>query len=88
MTRRTAAIIALIAGPLIGAALPVAQVAIECHVAPQSEACVWGKSLLPLTVAVSVVVIGAIAAFAIFAVLQWRRAGDTDADDQQGGSTP
>jgi len=70
--RRASAIIALVVGPIIGAACPFVQVAVECR-APASEACVWGKALLPVSVAVSTVVIGAIAAVGAFAFLEWRR---------------
>jgi len=71
-SRRASAWIGIVAGAAVGAAYPFIQLAIDCR-APQSEACVWGKSLLPLTLAVSVVVVGAIAAYAIYALLEWRR---------------
>ena len=71
-TTRTSAIVALITGPLIGAAVPFVQLAFECR-APHSEACVWGKSLLPLGVVISGVVVGGILAVALFFLLEWRR---------------
>lgn len=73
-TRRASAITALILGAIVGVAYPFIQLAYDCR-APQSEACVWGKALLPVSIAVSTVFIGAIAAFAIFAILEWRRRG-------------
>lgn len=76
-TRRRSAAIALIAGPIGGAAYPLLELAYNCR-APQSEACVWGKSLLPLTIAVSAVVLGALLAAAIFGVLEWRRRAKED----------
>ena len=71
-SRRTSAIVALVVGPGIGAACPFIQLALECR-APHSEACVWGKALLPVSVTVSTVVIGALVAIGIFAVLERRR---------------
>ena len=71
-TRRRSATIALILGPVIGAVCPVIQLAVECRT-PVSEACVWGKALLPVSLAVSTVMIGAIAALVLFAVLEKRR---------------
>jgi hypothetical protein len=71
-TRRTSAIIALVAGPVIGAAYPFLQLAYDCQ-APVSEACVWGKALLAVSVVISIVFIGSFAAAGIFAVLEWRR---------------
>ena len=71
---------ALIGGAIVGAATPFVQVAFECRV-PQSEACVWGKSLLPVSVAVSTVVVGSIVAIAIFALLEWRRRANEKNDD-------
>ncbi len=72
MSRRTSALIALVAGPAIGAACPYIQVTIECR-AEHSEACVWGKALLPVSTAISTVVIGAIVGVILFALLEWRR---------------
>jgi hypothetical protein len=70
--KRVSVIVALIVGPMVGAACPFIQIAFECR-APDSEACVWGKALLPVSVTVSTVVIGAIVAVAIYAGLEWRR---------------
>jgi fructose-specific phosphotransferase system IIC component len=69
---RTSAIVALILGPAIGAACPFIQVAFECR-APESEACVWGKALLPVSVTISAVLVGAVVAAALFLGLEWRR---------------
>ena len=71
-TRRKSAAAALIIGPVVGVAYPFIQVAVDCR-EPASEACVWGKALLPLSVAVSVVILGALASMCVFAVLEWRR---------------
>jgi len=72
MSKRKSALVALIAGPIVGALVPFIQVEIECR-RPVSEACVWGKALLPVSVTVSIVFIGALAALAIFFMLEWRR---------------
>ena len=72
MTRRGNAILALALGFPAGAALPFVQVYLECRAAA-SEACVWGKALLPVTVSISAVFVGAFIALAIFGVLESRR---------------
>ena len=82
MTRRGSAIVALIVGLSFGAACPFIQVAFECREAA-SEACVWGKALLPVSVAVSTVFIGSIAAFAIFLALERLRRARTEDDGRQ-----
>jgi len=47
-------------------------VALACRV-PISEACVWGKAYFPLTLTVSVVVLGGVVTGLVYAVLVWRR---------------
>ena len=41
----------------------------------------WGKALLPVSVVISTVFLGALAAAAIFAVLEWRRRSRERGDD-------
>lgn len=71
-TRRTSATISLVVGPVVGVAYPFVKLAIDCR-APESEACVWGEALLPVSLALSVPLLGSIVAIVIFAVLEWRR---------------
>jgi hypothetical protein len=71
-SRRTSAIIALIVGPIVGSVYPFIQVAYDCQ-APESETCVSSKALLPVGLILSIVFIGALAAAAMFAILEWRR---------------
>lgn len=47
-------------------------VSLACRV-PSSEACVWGKAYFPLTLSVSVVLVGGVVAGLFYAVLLWRR---------------
>jgi membrane associated rhomboid family serine protease len=63
---------ALSVGLLVGVAYPFVDVALSCR-APSSEACVWGKAYLPLTLGVSVVVLGGVVTGLVYAVLTWRR---------------
>lgn len=63
---------ALVVGPCVGALYPLIETALACR-APDSEACVWGKALLPLEVSVSAFVVGIPVAIATFLVLEWRR---------------
>lgn len=48
--RRLRLVVALLSGVLLGLAWPLADLALECRV-PDSEGCVWGRSLLPITLA-------------------------------------
>lgn len=72
MTARTKALIsAIIIGVVAGAAYPLVDVALSCRV-PESEACVWGKAYLPLTLGISIPVIGGVVAAAAYALWAWR----------------
>lgn len=73
-TRRASTITALVAGLAAGALYPLIETAISCR-APDSEACVWGKALLPLEIAVSAFVVGIPLAIVVFLALEWRRRG-------------
>ena len=55
---------------LIGVGLPLAELALACR-APVSEACVWGKALLPVSLGVGLLVVGSIA-FAILSAVASR----------------
>jgi len=72
VSRRANAIVSLVAGFAIGVSLPFVQTWLACG-APASEACVWGKALLPVTVSISAVLFGAIISLALFIVLESRR---------------
>ena len=56
-SRRSALIIAVLVGLLAGVGYPFVDIAIACRV-PTSEACVWGKAYFPLTLVLSVVIVG------------------------------
>lgn len=64
-------LIALCGGLAAGIGYPFADIAIACR-APISEACVWGKAYFPLTLAVSVVLLGGIVAGVLYGLLAWR----------------
>ena len=84
MSRRSNAVVSLVIGLAIGVALPVVQVYLECGSAPRSEGCAWGRSLLPLTVSISAVLIGAVAALGLFRMLESRRdAGSGEANEEE-----
>jgi hypothetical protein len=63
---------ALCVGLIVGVGYPFVDVALACRV-PISEACVWGKAYLPLTLSVSVVVLGGAVTGLLYAVLIRRR---------------
>jgi hypothetical protein len=57
---------------MVGVGYPFVDVALACRM-PISEACVWGKAYLPLTLSVSVVVLGGVVTGLLYAVLIWWR---------------
>jgi len=57
MTRRRRLAIAALCGLGAGIAYPLVDLAFACRIAA-SEACVWGKAYLPLTFALSTVLLG------------------------------
>jgi hypothetical protein len=71
MSARTRAIVALAIGAVAGVAWPLLDVAMSCRL-PESEACVWGKAYLPLTLGISVPVVGAVVAWVAHRVLTAR----------------
>jgi hypothetical protein len=71
-SRRSSFLIALSIGLLIGIGYPIVDLGLACR-APTSEACVWGKAYLPLTLSVSVVFLGGIVTGLLYAVLLRRR---------------
>lgn len=72
LSRRASLLIALSAGLLAGIAYPFVDLALACRV-PDSEACVWGKAYLPLTLGLSVVIVGGAVAGLVYAALAWQR---------------
>jgi len=72
LSRRGALLIGLLTGAVVGIAYPYLDLALACRV-PDSEACVWGKAYFPLTLTISVVMLGGIATGLVYAALMWRR---------------
>lgn len=72
MSRRGALFISLLIGAVVGIAYPYLDLALACRVA-DSEACVWGKAYFPLTLTISVVMLGGIATGLVYAALMWGR---------------
>lgn len=70
---------AISVGLLAGLGYPLVDVGLACRV-PISEECVWGKAYLPLTLGISVVVVGGVVAGLVYAVLRWRRRSDSRDD--------
>ena len=76
LSRRSLFLAALFVGLVVGVGYPFVDVALACRV-PISEACVWGKAYLPLTLGVSVLVLGGVVTALLYAVLVWRRRGQS-----------
>jgi hypothetical protein len=72
ISRRGALLTGLLTGAVVGIAYPYLDLALACRV-PDSEACVWGKAYFPLTLTISVVMLGGIATGLVYAALMWRR---------------
>jgi hypothetical protein len=72
MSRHFPFLTAFCVGLLVGAGYPLVDLALSCRV-PTSEACVWGKAYFPLTMSVSVLVLGGIVTGFVYAALLWRR---------------
>lgn len=73
-SRRSALLTAVLVGLLAGIGYPFVDLAIACR-APVSEACVWGKAYFPLTLGLSVVIVGGAVAVLLYAGLSWHRRG-------------
>jgi len=63
-------LIALAIGVSVGTVYPFVDLARACRT-PISEACVWGKAYFPLTLGVSVIVVGGLVASLVYAALRW-----------------
>ena len=72
LSRRSSLFTALFVGLLAGVGYPFVDVALACRL-PTSEACVWGKAYFPLTLGLSVVMVGGAVAGLLYAALMWRR---------------
>lgn len=70
--RRFPFLTALSVGLIAGVGYPFVDVALACR-EPISEACVWGKAYFPLTLGLSVVVLGGGSTGLLYAVLIWWR---------------
>jgi MFS family permease len=71
---------AIVLGVVAGAAYPLVDVALSCRV-PESEACVWGKAYLPLSLGISIPIIGGVVAVAAYALWAWRSTRSGKGDD-------
>ena len=72
LSRRFSFFTALFVGLLVGIGYPLVDIALACRV-PTSEACVWGKAYFPLTLSLSVVIVGSTVTGLIYAGLIWWR---------------
>lgn len=79
LSRRSSFLIALVLGLLIGVGYPLVDLALSCR-APSSEACVWGKAYLPLTLGVSVVLLGGVSTILVYAWLTRKHRPRSDED--------
>jgi len=80
LSRRFPFLTALAVGLIAGVGYPFVDVTLACRV-PISEACVWGKAYFPLTLGLSVVVLGGTVTGLLYAMLIWRRHRQSHDDD-------
>lgn len=71
-SRRSLFLTALAIGLVVGVSYPFVDLGLACRV-PSSERCVWGKAYLPLTLGVSVGLLGSIVTALVYAALMWQR---------------
>ncbi len=70
--RRSSFFIALCVGLMAGAGYPLVDLGLACR-APTSEACGWGQAYLPLSLGLSVVLVGGVVTGVSYAALVWWR---------------
>ena len=73
--------VALTLGLIAGMAYPFIDLALACR-APTSEACVWGKAYLPLTLGLSLVMVGGVVAILMYLFLAWKRQRKSNHDTE------
>jgi hypothetical protein len=71
-SRRAALLIAISVGLLVGIGYPIGDLGLACGT-PTSEACVWAKAYFPLTLGLSLVLLGGSTVGLVYAVLTWWR---------------
>ena len=69
---RASLLVAIVVGLLAGIAYPYVDLALACR-APTSEACVWGKAFLPLTLGLSLVFVSGLVGGVTYAALAYLR---------------
>jgi hypothetical protein len=79
-TRRTAILWSLLFGIVVGGGYPCIDLVVACRV-PASEACVWGKAYFPLSLGLSLVLLGGVSAGLLYAWLSWRDTRKGRGDD-------
>jgi len=62
----------LFTGLIVGTAYPYVDVVLACR-APASEACVWGKAYFPLTLGLSMIILGGVTTALSYAGMHWFR---------------
>ena len=67
-------LLACVTGALAGIGHPYLDLALACRV-PDSEACVWGKAYLPLSLGIAIPTIGGLVAVVTYALWKWLRRG-------------
>jgi hypothetical protein len=79
LSRRSSLIAALLIGLLAGIGYALVEIAVDCW-APSSEACFWGKHYFPLTLGLSILILGGAVAGLAYAGLMWHRRRQSNDD--------
>ena len=73
MSSRCASLLfALSAGLIVGVTYPFVELGLTCR-PPVTDACLWGKAFLPLTLGAGILLLGGIVTGLLYAMLMWRR---------------
>jgi hypothetical protein len=70
-SRRSSLLFALQAGLIVGVTYPFVDLGLTCR-APVTDACLWGKAFLPLTLGASILLLGGMVTGFLYAFLVWR----------------
>jgi hypothetical protein len=70
-SHRSSLLVAIGNGLLVGVTYPFVDLGLTCRV-PVTDACVWGKAFLPLTLGASILLLGGMVTALLYGFLVWK----------------
>jgi hypothetical protein len=70
-SQRSSLLVAIGNGLIVGVTYPFVDLGLTCRVTV-TDACVWGKAFLPLTLGASILLLGGMVTGLLYALLVWR----------------